>query len=146
MIEITFKCESLQEATALLQRVSVDPPAVVEEKAVKAPAAKPASAPTGTGKRKYVKKPRLTLENPVVPPEGAEVIEPPAHMQTPVAPQADPELSVLHVRAAFEPYYEAHGLQGARDLLSRFGCQRLGELQPESYAAFIEACESGEPA
>lgn len=56
-------------------------------------------------------------------------------------PAADPMATKEDAQAALEKVFAAKGLATARDLLSRFGVQRLQDMPAEKYAEFIGHAE-----
>ena len=47
-----------------------------------------------------------------------------------------------HTVAALKALFAKRGFQAAMDLLSRYGCKRVGELLPNQYAEFIAECDT----
>lgn len=63
----------------------------------------------------------------------AEVQAPPSPPNTGKA-----EVTEADVQEVFKSVFDDKGISIARDLLSRYGAKRLGEVKPERYAEFFE--------
>jgi hypothetical protein len=51
-----------------------------------------------------------------------------------------PPRTLQEVEAAFKAFFNAKGVQPARELFAKFKIARITELQPEQYAEFVDAC------
>lgn len=50
-------------------------------------------------------------------------------------------VTAAEVQAILEQVFEKKGMPAARDILFRYGAQRVRELKPESYADFVSAAQ-----
>lgn len=128
-IQVSFEFETTQAAAAFLHKLSITP--VTEHK----PGASSAP-PTKKGRPSKAMR-DVKLSAPV-----DQVAQPAPQILTKA------ELSELEAQHALEEVFHAKGMPVAKDLLSRYGVKRLGELKRDSYAEFIGHAKrvlTGEP-
>lgn len=56
-------------------------------------------------------------------------------------PANDAKVTVEQVQTALEAVFGSQGMQTARDLLSRYGVQRVRDLKEDRYAEFVEQAQ-----
>lgn len=62
----------------------------------------------------------------------------PGTVDGPAEVRQDAKATKEQAQTALEKVFSDKGLQTARDLLSRYGVQRLQDMKPEQYRAFVE--------
>lgn len=142
-VVVTLKFDSVDEMIRVL-----DNPAIRERASVAPARAEPEPAPQPEPEEKPKKRRRSTKKA-----KQEETAPEPKEEAEEEAKEADPEAQVEETtpdekkpgyqdaRAALLKVNSKCGPAKVKEILGRFGCQRITEVQEDSYAEFVNACE-----
>jgi hypothetical protein len=107
----------------------------------------PAEAPeayavTASTPKKRGRKPKAAapVEAPVLAP--AVVAEPAVSVETQAPPAPAAYLNFDTIRETLKKLTTAKGIEAARELLGKFGAERISALKEEHYSEFVKSCDS----
>lgn len=134
MIKVSVEFNTVEEAVEFLTRPKAFGTAVAQQLGREIPPAAQLADPFNLAKKAAEPAPAVapTKRSRKPKPEAAPVTE----------PVVDTTASIDSCRAALEAHIDRVGLPSAIALLKEFGANRVGDLKPELYGAFVRKCRA----